>query len=176
MSFAQLVEQACFLLRIAGVKIAVRATIPDLQAFSLFPSRNWMPIEVRGTSWFMMTMRSQSESPPDPHNCVRRNCGLGHYIGVNDKHISGHDLERYYLGMVTEETELAELEEHLLCCPPCVDRAEETQDYVDLIRETLIRAGFDLDLTFGGYIERYAGGGIVAGQGTAADVAADHEG
>ena len=31
------------------------------------------------------------------------------------EHISDHDLERYYLGMVTDEQELAHLEEHILC-------------------------------------------------------------
>ena len=53
---------------------------------------------------------------------------------MNAEHISDHDLERYYLGMVTEESELAALEEHLLWCTSCVERAEETQDYVDAMR------------------------------------------
>ncbi len=53
---------------------------------------------------------------------------------MNAEHISDHDLERYYLGMVPDEDELEHLEEHLLCCPPCVERAEETQDYVDAMR------------------------------------------
>ena len=52
-------------------------------------------------------------------------------------HISDHDLERYYLGMVKDEAELASLEEHLLACPACVERAESTQDYVDALRATL---------------------------------------
>src|SRR5438045_3536699 len=30
-------------------------------------------------------------------------------------HIDDHDLERYHLGMVTDETELAQFEEHMLC-------------------------------------------------------------
>ena len=50
------------------------------------------------------------------------------------EHISDHDLERYYLGMVTDEAELAPLEEHLLWCTWCVERAEQTQDYVDAMR------------------------------------------
>ena len=54
------------------------------------------------------------------------------------EHISDHDLERYYLGMVTEEDELAPLEEHILCCPVCAERAEETQDYVDAMRVALM--------------------------------------
>ena len=53
-------------------------------------------------------------------------------------HISDHDLERYYLGMVTTESELAPLEEHILACPWCVGRAEAIQDYVDAIRAAAI--------------------------------------
>jgi hypothetical protein len=43
-------------------------------------------------------------------------------------HISDHDLERYHLGMVRDEAELAPLEEHLLSCPICVERAAESAD------------------------------------------------
>ena len=50
------------------------------------------------------------------------------------EHISDHDLERYYLGMVTDEAELAPLEEHFLWCARCVERAEQTQDYIDAFR------------------------------------------
>ena len=35
------------------------------------------------------------------------------------EHISDHDLERYHLGMVTDEEELAAIEEHYLGCPEC---------------------------------------------------------
>ena len=52
-------------------------------------------------------------------------------------HISDHDLERYYLGMVKDEAELASPEEYLLACPACVERAESTQDYVDALRAAL---------------------------------------
>jgi hypothetical protein len=34
-------------------------------------------------------------------------------------HISDTDLERYHLGMVTDEAELAALEEHYMGCPEC---------------------------------------------------------
>ena len=54
------------------------------------------------------------------------------------EHISDHDLERYYLGMVTEEQELAPLEEHILACASCAERAEATQDYVDIMRVALL--------------------------------------
>lgn len=52
-------------------------------------------------------------------------------------HISDHDLERYYLGLVTQEEELAPLEEHLLCCQSCVERAEALENYVDDLRRVL---------------------------------------
>jgi hypothetical protein len=50
------------------------------------------------------------------------------------QHISDHDLERYYLGMVEDETELAALEEHILACGSCAERADQAQDYVDAMR------------------------------------------
>ena len=37
-------------------------------------------------------------------------------------HISDHDLERYHLGQVVDESELARLEEHILACPACAAR------------------------------------------------------
>jgi len=36
--------------------------------------------------------------------------------------------------MVRDETELAALEEHLLACATCAERADEAQDYVDAMR------------------------------------------
>ena len=60
------------------------------------------------------------------------------------EHISDHDLERYHLGMVKDEAELAVIEEHLLWCHICVDRAEESADYVDTIRTGIILGNFDL--------------------------------
>ena len=58
-----------------------------------------------------------------------------------DCHITDHDLERYYLGMVEEEGELARLEEHLVACPECVARAEHTELYVDALRSALLLTG-----------------------------------
>ena len=43
--------------------------------------------------------------------------GLGAYLDEG--------LERHYLGMVTDELELAPLEEHLLACSSCAERLEE---------------------------------------------------
>jgi len=62
-----------------------------------------------------------------------------HTIQLSTEHTSDHDLERYCLGMVTDESELTELQEHLLWCPHCVERAEETRDYVDAMRVACIR-------------------------------------
>jgi hypothetical protein len=58
-------------------------------------------------------------------------------------HISDHDLERYYLGMIKDEAELGPLEEHLLTCPNCIERAEGAQDYVDSIRAGIVIGNFD---------------------------------
>jgi len=67
--------------------------------------------------------------------------GPVHYQGVN--HIVTDDLERFYLGML-DETELASIEEHLLWCHSCVDRAEESAQYVDDFRAAIIVGNFDL--------------------------------
>ena len=64
---------------------------------------------------------------------------------MKHSHISDHDLERYYLGMVTDEPELASLEEHLLACPECVSRAEESDRTIDMIRRALILGNHDLE-------------------------------
>jgi hypothetical protein len=60
-------------------------------------------------------------------------------------HIADHDLERYHLGMVVDEAELAAIEEHLLWCSICVDRAEESAAYVDSLRAGIIVGNFDLE-------------------------------
>jgi hypothetical protein len=53
------------------------------------------------------------------------------------EHISDDDLERYAMGAVTDEGELAALEEHLLVCGPCIERAEKNEVYVKTIRAAL---------------------------------------
>jgi hypothetical protein len=65
---------------------------------------------------------------------------------MKQSHISNHDAERYYLGMVTDEEELAVLEEHILWCHPCLDIVEEAQGYVDLMRSAIINGNYDLDI------------------------------
>ena len=59
---------------------------------------------------------------------------------MDSTHISTHDAERYYLGMVTTDEELAPLEEHLLWCHGCLDLVLEIEDYVDTIRVGLLNA------------------------------------
>ena len=63
--------------------------------------------------------------------------------GTLPNHIGGHDLERYHLGMVKDEVELARLEEHLLWCEICLDRAEAAAQYVDEIRAAACERGED---------------------------------
>lgn len=62
-------------------------------------------------------------------------------------HIADHDLERYYLGMIRNEAELAPFEEHLLACAGCAERAEEAADYVDAMRGGSILGDFDLEIS-----------------------------
>jgi anti-sigma factor RsiW len=64
---------------------------------------------------------------------------------MNWQHITDHDLERYYLGMASDDIELARIEEHLLACPECVARAEESNRRVDLIRQAVILGDYDLE-------------------------------
>ena len=58
-------------------------------------------------------------------------------------HLSDHDLERYHLGMIVDEVELAPLEEHILGCPECAERAEQAAEYVDTLdRKSVLRSTF----------------------------------
>ena len=59
-------------------------------------------------------------------------------------HISQHDLERYHLGMVTDKRELKRVENHIITCPRCAMRAEETAQYIDQIRAAIVAGDFDL--------------------------------
>ena len=46
--------------------------------------------------------------------------------------------------MVIDEAELVSLEEHLLGCPQCVERAEEAAAYVDALSAAMIGGHFAL--------------------------------
>ena len=56
---------------------------------------------------------------------------------ADSAHPSENDLERYAMGALRDESELASLEEHLLACPACVARTEALEDYVWSIRPSL---------------------------------------
>jgi hypothetical protein len=61
-------------------------------------------------------------------------------------HISDHDLERWYLGMIPRDSaERSALEDHLIGCPECIARAEASDSYVDTIRAAIIVGSFDLE-------------------------------
>jgi hypothetical protein len=61
------------------------------------------------------------------------------------EHISDHDLERCYLGVIPHDgPEEAELEEHLLWCQECVARAGKSGRYVGAIRAGIIGGKPDL--------------------------------
>jgi hypothetical protein len=57
----------------------------------------------------------------------------------NFGHISDDDLERYAMGTVKVAGELATIEEHLLACGWCIDRAENTEGYIGNMRAALAR-------------------------------------
>jgi hypothetical protein len=66
--------------------------------------------------------------------------GLGQSLVVTVDHLSDEDLERYYLGMVADDsTDSARIEEHLLWCQECLDRCIATELYIDQLRITLLR-------------------------------------
>ena len=49
-----------------------------------------------------------------------------------------NDLERYLLGYVTDESELAMLEEHLLICERCIEQTERIGIEMARIRHALV--------------------------------------
>jgi hypothetical protein len=73
---------------------------------------------------------------------VRISSGDTHYTRM--EHISDHDLERYHLAMVIKEEELAILEQHLLICAGCIERAEESALDVDALRAAMVAGNYDL--------------------------------
>ena len=56
------------------------------------------------------------------------------------EHISEHGLERLLIGTITEEAELAPLEEHLLVCAEGIARGGETLEFVEVARMAKTRA------------------------------------
>jgi hypothetical protein len=62
-----------------------------------------------------------------------------------DKLPSSHpmdlELECYCLGIPMDESRLEALEEHLLACPSCVERAKAAEGYVEVMRAGLRKLG-----------------------------------
>jgi hypothetical protein len=54
-------------------------------------------------------------------------------------HISDDDMERLIKGTITDEAELAPLEEHLLVCDECIARGGGTLQFVGAMRTALKR-------------------------------------
>src|ERR1017187_7225260 len=73
---------------------------------------------------------------------LRASPGTAHHLGM--RHVNNDDFERYYLGMVQDPAELERLECHLLWCHRCVERAAETELYVDATRAGIIFGSWDL--------------------------------
>jgi len=71
---------------------------------------------------------------------LRKATPLPHFFVSNmfRSHLSDHSLELYCLDMVEQEQELIRVEEHLLSCPECVDRAQRANEYVSIMRECLL--------------------------------------
>lgn len=53
--------------------------------------------------------------------------------------LSDEDLERYLMGRIQAGAELAQMEEHLITCPACAERAQAMADYIATMREALRR-------------------------------------
>lgn len=53
------------------------------------------------------------------------------------RHLTADELELYSLGMVKDNGQLARLEEHLLVCEYCVDRATQMDDWVTAMKSAL---------------------------------------
>ncbi len=62
------------------------------------------------------------------------------------KHLFDHDSGCFHLGMVTEEPELARIEEHCLGCSRCAELVEEVGAFVETVRTAMIVGDLDLKL------------------------------
>jgi len=89
-----------------------------------------------------MPKRKQNEAKDGP--CWAPELRKGRSESLNSSvHVSDHDLERYYLGQIVSEDEVARVEDHLIGCGECAERAAEAQDYVDAMRRGIIEGDYD---------------------------------
>jgi hypothetical protein len=86
-----------------------------------------------------LIFRNHDDARPRQGTNVRQ--AIAEVYEMAPEHIDDHNLERYHLGMVKDEAELAALDEHLLSCQGCVDRAETAAQYVDAIRSAACERG-----------------------------------
>jgi hypothetical protein len=61
-------------------------------------------------------------------------------IYSNNPHLSDEALELYTLGKIADEAYLAQVEEHLLACRSCLNRAQADADYTEAMRKALSSA------------------------------------
>jgi hypothetical protein len=63
-----------------------------------------------------------------------------HITFPNNQHLSDEALELYSLGKIADEGYLAQVEEHLLACRACLERAQAEADYTEAMRKALSTA------------------------------------
>jgi hypothetical protein len=61
-------------------------------------------------------------------------------------HIPQDRLEKYVLDHVVYETELAEIEEHLLWCEYCLDYVEDMERFLKALKAGTKRGGFEVEV------------------------------
>ena len=72
-------------------------------------------IQADSNNWCRTAKRHDwTSTPPQSKIPVRKIPPRCHWLNMIPEHISDHDLERYYLGIVAEEEEVAQLEVHML--------------------------------------------------------------
>ena len=78
-----------------------------------------------------------------PKNFLRTARQVSHDSDLD--RLSDDDLEQQYLGMIPRGPKLTSMEEHLLWCYQCIERAHETENYVDVVRAAIVEGNFDLE-------------------------------
>ena len=61
------------------------------------------------------------------------------------QHIEADEMEAYLLRNV-DEPQKGWIEEHLLWCQECIDRAEATERFIARVRAGIVRGGFEVEL------------------------------
>jgi hypothetical protein len=61
-------------------------------------------------------------------------------------HIPQERLEKYVLDHIVNETELAEIEEHLLWCGYCLDYVEDMERFLKALKAGTKLGGFDVEI------------------------------